>query len=391
MGYQETRAAALDGPPAELHRLLVIEDSPSDAAMLRVQFDEASYAAAEIVVESTLADGLRRLATERYDAVLLDLNLPDSDGIDTFDQISRASGPAAIVVLTGLDDERLAVDAVHRGAQDFLVKGTHRPGELPRAVDHAIRRQRLLDDLRRARDEQLAAKDRFLSHVSHELRSPLSVVHQFASLLLDGIAGSLSEEQREFLGILMRNVGQLRVMIDDLLEVSRVQRGRVAVRCETVDVARLLRESLAAYRLTAEHRQVGLSLDVEELPVILADPERVREVLANVLDNAMRFTPGKGQISVTATRHPDGVCVTVRDTGRGIRREDLERVFEQFYQVNQSDEVSRNGLGLGLYVSRDLIERQGGAMWAESIFGHGTAVSFTLPTTGRRPDREAGQ
>jgi signal transduction histidine kinase len=371
-------------------RLLLIEDSPSDAILSEAQLRDSVFATATIEHESSLAAGLARLEEGGFDAVLVDLGLPDSEGLDTFLRVAEAAGTAAVVVVTGLADARLAEDAVCLGAQDYLIKAGSRPGEFGRAVDYAIRRQRLLDELARARDEQLETKDRFLSHVSHELRSPLSVVHQFASLLFDGVAGPLSADQRDFLGVLIRNVGQLRVMIDDLLEVGRVQRGRLAVDCRALDLRGLLADAVTAYAPAAEHRDIALSLDAGFLPAVVADEERIREVLANVIDNALKFTAPGGSVALEGMADGEGyVRVTARDTGCGVRAEDLDRIFEQFFQAEQSDEVSRHGLGLGLFVCKDLVQRQGGAMWAESTHGQGTAISFTVPMATTDPDSEA--
>src|SRR5664280_1694841 len=271
---------AVGGP----RRLLLIEDSPSDAALLEVQLRESIFADASIDHESTLAGALGRLRESTYDAVLVDLGLPDSDGLETFLSVCEAATPAAMIVITGVNDERLAGEAVRRGAQDYLVKSEYRRGEVVRAVDYAIRRQHALD-------EQLATKDRFLSHVSHELRSPLAVVHQFASLLFDGIGGPLSAEQQELLTVLRCNVDQLKVMIDDLLEVGAGQRVSLPVECQVVALDGLLAESVAAYRPQADQRGIDLALHAEILPDVIADPHRVREVLANVIDNALKFTP----------------------------------------------------------------------------------------------------
>jgi signal transduction histidine kinase len=370
-------------------RLLLIEDSPSDAMIIEAQLRDSVFGSATIERESSLSAGLERLEHGGYDGVLVDLGLPDSDGLATFVSVAEAAGTAAVVVVTGLDDARLAEEAVRLGAQDYLIKSESRPGEFGRAVDYAIRRRRVIDDLERARAEQLEAKDRFLSHVSHELRSPLSVVHQFASLLFDGVAGPLSVDQREFLNVLIRNVGQLRIMIDDLLEVGMVQRGRLVVDCRDLDLRAALADAVAAYHPVAEHRRIALTLDAGLLPTVLADEARLGEVLANVIDNALKFTPDGGSVTVEAVRDDGHVTVAVRDTGRGIRAEDLDRIFEQFFQAAQSDEVSRNGLGLGLYVCRDLIDRQGGAMWAESRVGHGTAIFFTIPVVTMNTEPEA--
>jgi len=360
-------------------RLLVIEDSPSDAMLLEAALQDSVLESATVVCESCLGAGLKRLAEGTFDGVLIDLGLPDSEGIETFSRVLEAAGEAAVVVITGRDDSGLAEEAVRLGAQDYLRKSESRRGEVGRAVDYAIRRQRVLRDLERARDEQLEAKDRFLSHVSHELRSPLSVVYEFGSLLQDGIGGPLSEDQRDIVEVLMRNVAQLKRMIDDLLAVNRVQQGRVTVESQPVAIRDLLAETVAAYRPAADKRGVQLALDAGDLPTVLGDECRLREVLINLVDNALKFTPEGGRITVEGVAEDDCVHVTVRDSGRGIPMDDLDRVFEQFFQVEQGDDVSRNGLGLGLFVCRDLIQRQGGVMWAASVLDHGTAICFTVP------------
>lgn len=363
--------------------LLIIEDSPSDAAMLEADLRDRAMPIGRIDRAKSLREALALLAGTSYDAVLVDLGLPDSDGLETFTEVTAAAGSAAILVVTGFDDSHTAAEAVMAGAQDYLVKDRLRPLEVARAVNYAIQRQRLLDELTRARDDQLAAKDRFLSHVSHELRSPLAVVHQFASLLLDGIGGEVSPEQRELLAVLMRNVLQLKVMIDDLVEVSHSERYEFAVNCEPVAPMDLITESAVAYRPLAERRHVGIEVVETHLPHVSADAARVREVLGNLLDNALKFTPAGGRITVSASVEDGSVRVTVHDTGRGIAAEDLPHIFEQFFQTAQDDEASRGGLGLGLFVSRELILRQGGDMQAESVLGEGTSISFTLPMAVR--------
>jgi signal transduction histidine kinase len=380
------RETSIDVPDAESVdfelgecRLLLVEDSPVDAMLLEVRLREDILLHHSIVERAaTLDQAQQMLDSSAFDAALVDLGLPDSEGLETLAGVVPHLGPAALVVITGRDDAALAEQAVRRGAQDYLVKGDTRTGDVGRAVAYAIRRQRVLDQLQRARDEQLASKNRFLSHISHELRSPLSVVHQFSSLLLDGIGGPLTSDQQEFLTVLMRNVVQLKGMIEDLLDVSRAQTGRLAVCPRAVVLSDLLYDMATAYQFTAQQRGLSLDFEVPALPPVMADPDRVREVVANLVENAFKFTDA-GTITLEATLDVAHVCVTVSDTGSGIRQEDLDRVFEQFFQSGQTDLKGRNGLGLGLFLSRELVERQGGTMRVASRLGHGSTFSFTLP------------
>ena len=357
--------------------------SPADTALLESALRDSSLSTATIEHEPTLDAGLKRLANDWFDGVLLTLDHPERQGLEPFTRVCASAGRAAVVIITERDDVHLAEEAFRLGAQDYLTKSAIRPAEFGRAVGSAIRRQRVLHESLRARDEQLRTRDQFLSHVSHELRSPLSVVHQFASLLIDGVGGPLTADQQDLMAVLMRNTGQLKVMIDDLLEVTRAESGRLRIECHAVELSDLLTETAAAYRPRADLRGIQLTIEFGDLPTALADAERLREVLANLLDNALKFTPDGGRITVEAAQQADTVQVTVRDTGRGIRPEDEERIFRQFVQVEHHNEVSRDGLGLGLYICRDLVERQGGVIWAASKFGSGTAVTFTVPILNR--------
>ena len=367
-------------------RLLVIEGGPGDPMLLEATARDSYLSGASIEHAKSVEAGMARLETDWFDGVLIHLDLPDSASLGSFSRLWGVGGRAALVVPAEHDDAHLAAEVFRLGAQDYLVKSAMRPGDLGRAVDRAIRRQRVLQETERARDAELVAKEQFLSHVSHELRSPLSVVHQFASLLLDGVGGDLSVDQRDFLTVLMRNVGQLRVMIDDLLQVTRADSGRLTVAPQALAIHDLLIEAVAAYRPNAERRHIRLSVATNELPTVVADAERLLEVLTNLLDNALKFTPDGGHIAVEADVQGDKVCVIVRDSGRGIRPEDEDRIFEQFFQAKQYGEESRNGLGLGLYICRDLIERQGGVIWATSNLGHGTEVAFTVPILNKHND-----
>jgi signal transduction histidine kinase len=359
--------------------LLIVVDSESDAARWREHLTSGALAGAETEHARDAYGALARLESRGYDAVLLDMALPDTDGLETLDAVTAVADDAAIIVLTESDEEWLAGEAVRRGAQDHLIKGDRRTGHIASTALHAIRRQRVFAELKAARIEQLAQKDRFLSHVSHELRSPLAVVYQFASLLADGIAGPLSEAQADLVNVVMRNADQLKLMIDDLLQVSHAKRDKVVIDRVVFAPSELVDETVFAFRPIADERKIALACRIRPVPDVIGDPRRVRQIVGNLIDNAIKFTPPGGRIEIATEVTADAVRISVSDTGRGLSREDLPHIFEQFFQGEQSGDVSRNGLGLGLYVCRDLVTRQGGTIEAASEPGLGTSISFTLP------------
>jgi signal transduction histidine kinase len=367
--------------------LLLIEDSTPDARLLEIYLQDG-LPSASVEHERTLAGGLARLADGGVDAVLLDLGLPDSSGIDTFRAVAEAADRIAVVVITGLGDASLAQEAVALGAQDYLVKDAATADGLARAITYAITRQAALRDLEAARRAQLAEKDRFLSHVSHELRTPLAALHQFISLVADETCGPLNLDQRDCLDVAVRNIRQLAVMIDDLLAFGRFQSGKLALRIEPVAIGDLVEECATAFRLTAKERRVDLRTALGPLPVVACDPWRTREVVSNLLDNALKFTPEGGSVTVGADVDGNHVRVTVEDTGRGIKPENCTRVFEQFFQEGDGDTSGRTGLGIGLHLCREYVVRQGGEIRADCCPHGGARLTFTIPIADR-PDEPA--
>lgn len=362
--------------------VLLIEDNQGDADLVRLRLVEAN-SDLHVSCADRLSSGLASLTEEPPALVLLDLNLPDSKGAETFRKVLQKAAGVPVVVLSGRDDEQLAVNAVHQGAQDFLVKGAFDSKQLARAMRYAIERQALLTSLDISRKQQLQFKDQFLSHVSHELRTPLSCIHQFVTILLDELAGPVPPEQREHLETVLRSVNQLRTMIGDLLEATRAESGKLQIKPRCVALGNLIEQAAGMMRAAAQAKKIDLQVALDgQSPAVIADPERILQVLLNLLDNAIKFTPAEGSVVVRAHRaetEPNFAYVAVTDTGRGIPPESKALIFERLYQDVQVIENSRKGLGLGLYIAREIVRLHGGQIWAESQPGQGSTFTLTLP------------
>jgi signal transduction histidine kinase len=362
--------------------ILLIEDNPGDADLVRLRLVEA-HSDVAVSCATRLSAGLASMLVETPAMVLLDLNLPDSHGAETYRKVLQQAPGVPIVVLSGLEDEEMAASAVHQGVQDYLVKGSFDSKQLARAMRYAIERQALLTSLDMSRRQQLQFKNEFLSHVSHELRTPLTCIHQFVSLMLDGLAGNLIPEQREHLETVFRSVNQLRAMITDLLEATRAESGKMSIAPHCVVIGNLIRQSVAMLQATAQAKGVGLEAGLDiRIPFVYADPKRVLQVLTNLIDNAVKFTPSDGSVLVKARlmdADPDFVYISVADTGRGIDPEAKRLIFERLYQDPNSIDDSRKGLGLGLYIAKELVQLHGGKLWVESQLSHGSTFTFTLP------------
>jgi nitrogen-specific signal transduction histidine kinase len=267
--------------------------------------------------------------------------------------------------------------------QDYLIKGNISSKQLERAIRYAVERQGLLRALDIAQKQQLEFKNQFLSHVSHELRTPLTCIHQYVTLILDGLAGPVAPEQSDHLKTVLRSVNQLHAMIRDLLEATRAESGKMRVELRCISLKELVQQAVTMLRPTADGKKIGLEIGLDQrLPLVHADPSRVLEVLINLVDNAIKFTPPEGSVVVKACMveaDPGSVYISVSDTGRGIGPEAKALIFERLYQDPDAVDNSRSGLGLGLFICREIVRLHQGRIWVSSEPGQGSTFTFTLP------------
>jgi len=363
-------------------RILLIEDNPGDQDLVRLRLCE-SQPDLKVDCVPRLSDALASLDRETPSLVLLDLNLPDSRGADTFRKIREKAPNVPVVVLSSQDDEALAIKAVNHGVQDYLIKGDITSKRLEQAMRYAVERQSLVRSQEMARKKQIDFKNQFLSHVSHELRTPLTCIHQYVTLMLDGLAGPLQPDQTDHLKTVLRSVNQLHAMIRDLLEATRAESGKLRVEPRCIALGTLIEQAVAMMNPTAQGKQVGLEVGVDQrIPLVYADPDRILEVLINLMDNAVKFTPAEGAVTVKAClQETDNtvVYVSVCDTGRGISPEAKALIFERLYQDPDSIDDNRAGLGLGLFICRELIRLRQGHITVVSEPGLGSTFTFTVP------------
>jgi signal transduction histidine kinase len=364
-------------------QVLLVEDNAGDARLLREMFSKEPLGSFELSHLTHMVDAEARLARGGVDIVLLDMGLPDGHGLDTLRRARAAAPDVVMIVMTGLEDEALAAQAMKAGAQDYLIKGQIENRALPRALRHAIERQRMQVETELIRKQQLQLRDEFLSHVSHELRSPLTSIYSFSTIIADGLAGETSPQQNEYLQIILRNVRQLQAMIEDLLQVTQAQTGKLTVELQSVSVDEAVDYAVDTLQGAATEKEITLSSDTSaDLPAAYADPTRLRQILTILLDNAIKFTPAGGAVKVGVgpyERAANLLLVEVSDTGCGIDQESAEHIFEHLYQVTDPGRAGRRGLGLGLHIAKDLVTRQGGTIWVESTPQKGSKFFFTLP------------
>ena len=223
-------------------------------------------------------------------------------------------------------------------------------------------------------------KSEFIASVSHELRTPLHTIIGFAELLSEEGVGSLNEKQRRFVHHIQTDSEHLLGLINDVLDLSRIEAGGLVIRTETLSLQTAINEAVNAIRPQASGKQVAVREDTDSrIPHVIADSLRLRQILYNLLSNGVKFTDPGGEVVVTATVDEDFVQITVADTGLGISSEECGRIFDKFYQVGYTTAGVRQGTGLGLTICKQLVEAQCGKIWVESEPGKGSRFHFTLP------------
>lgn len=248
-----------------------------------------------------------------------------------------------------------------------------------------------LEEARRRAESASRAKSEFLASMSHELRSPLHTIIGFTELLDEQLEGPLNDKQKRFVSHIHRDSQHLLTLINDILDLSKIEAGRLEFHRVQFDLAGLVEEAVATVQPRADAKSQTLENHVRPGFLVEADQLRVKQVLLNLLTNAVKFTPEGGHIVVEAGRLGDQVGITVMDTGIGVASENRQAIFDVFYQVGNTTKGVREGTGLGLAISKRLVEEQGGRIWVESTPGEGSRFTFTLPmlTDGTRPAERA--
>jgi signal transduction histidine kinase len=360
---------------SRLRRVLLIEDSADDAVLLRATLATV-HPACSVTLCSCLREGLDALKAAPFDLVLFDPGLPDNRGIDGLRRLRAQAPRVPVVVLTGNDDDRLATEALQAGAQDYIVKGQYEGSMLLRAAHHAMDRAEAIE-LREA--ERL--KSELLAIVSHEMRTPLTVIQENVSLVLEGALGPVAPAQQEFLASAVANCNRLRAMIADLVDTAAIERGALQLQRKPFALVPMLMALAADFRtVLASHGQtLAVDLPDDLTPRVFGDADRLRQAVANLLNNAHKFTPRGGHVTLRARCDGREAHVEVEDDGVGIPRNALDHVFERFFQLGREHGPGLKGAGLGLAIVRHIVERHAGTIVVHSEVGRGSTFRVSLP------------
>jgi two-component system, sensor histidine kinase and response regulator len=378
--------------PDTFMNLLLVEDNPGDARLVTSML--AHNPRVNVQAVGRLADGAAAVERGGLDVVLLDLSLPDCAPADTVKRMAALAPGLPIVVLTGLDDERVSRELVRHGAQDCLLKGSFDERLLMRALRYAIDRKHIQRELAVARDEALAsasARSAFLANMSHEIRTPASAIIGATRMLMDT---PLNAEQREFSEAVWNSARSLLDVINEILDFSKASSGRLRLEEADLSPAAVLESVMQLLAERVRDSPVELTSYVDgEVPVqVRGDPVRLRQVLINLVGNAVKFTE-HGEISVSlrkqaVTDEEATLQFMVKDSGIGIPSEIQSQLFEAFYQGDPSTTRRYGGTGLGLTIAAQLVDLMGGKVGVDSIVGQGSTFWFNFRVR-REPGKDA--
>ena len=372
-------------------QVMIVEDDPDYAMLLELFLSEAKDLDFKVQKFSCLTDAIHGLQTQKADLLILDLTLPDSKGLQTLEKIVETNSSIAVVVMTGLNDEKIAMEALQKGAQDYLIKGELDSRMLIRALLRAIERSKLRVELQKAKEaaeEASKAKGEFLANMSHEIRTPLNGILGMAELIL---ARNLPADLKTDVENLKESAEFLASLLNDVLDFSKIEAGKISLEEILFRPLEIFENSVRNFTPKAQKKNLTLHLDApDSMPTLLGDPGKVRQILNNLLDNAIKFS-SQGEIFLKVKYlPPQTLHIEVKDHGIGILPEKQKIIFDSFTQADASTTRKYGGSGLGLSICSRLIEMMHGKIWVKSSPESGSSffVEFQLKSSKEKPKSE---
>jgi signal transduction histidine kinase len=370
--------------------ILVVDDNDLNRELVVRQLEKQGHEAAQAENGQQAMEMMRQ---RPFDLVLLDIMMPVMNGYQVLEEMQADDELRylPVIVVSAVNEMDSIVRCIELGAEDHL----------PKPVSRVLLRARIMAALekKRWRDRERAylrtieatsvAKSRFITAVAHELKNTITPIRGYTDLLRAGAFGPISEAQAGVLEIMHTNAKRTNALVADLSDISRIESGKLQMDLRPISMAEIVGDVVSAMKAQTEAKNQTVDVAVPaDLPAVQADDVRLAQVLTNLVSNAQKYTPREGTIRIWAEQvvhqcDGDGparfVHVTVEDTGIGIAAEEHEQIFQAFFRSTDQAVVQTPGVGLGLSITRDLVELLGGCIWFESEYGQGTTFHFTMP------------
>ncbi len=373
--------------------VLIVDDDESIRTTLSYILEDKGFSV-DTVRDGTMA--LEKICYKEYSLALLDYKLPDTDGVSLAKKIKREARNIEVIILTGKATMESAIDAVKEDIFDYLLKPVD-PDELIKVIGEALDKQRLikknqelmweLKKKNREMEKLNKFKSGLISMLSHDLRSPMSSLKGFNESFLQGFLGDLSPRQKEVIQTENRVLDSMMELINSLLDMEQIEAGQLRMNKKPCFIIKdVMDPVLERLGILADKKNIDIRVNCgKSLPEIEIDPNRISQVLQNILQNALKFTPENGYIDVSVSEISEGgkIEVRVKDSGKGIASHELNSIFDSFYTQDGETEPYSAGRGLGLTICKEIIKAHDGVIWAESDGENkGSSFIFILPVNG---------
>ena len=353
-------------------RILFIEDDKVYFNLLKVVIESVKNVVFEIVWATNLHDGLEIVKNQRVDIILLDLMLPDSEGLESFKRVYEHAGGTPIIVLSGTTDEQQAMEAVYLGAQDFLIKSQVGIDSLVRCIRYTLARLQVAEYR-----ERLQAITDFTAALAHDLRGPLIGAERTLSGMLSRTDMKLPPDEVALLQVLQANNNFLRQKVDALLEIYRFESEIHNFEVAATDMSEILKTCIADLFELAHTREHKVVVKAQSALIVLGNAQALTQLCTNLLENAIKFSPPGSPIEVKASVVGNKIKIVFKDFGQGIAPDDAQILFKNFWRGGSHTFVP--GSGLGLYLCEKIVRAHGGMISCQSTLGVGSSFVVTLP------------
>ncbi len=366
-------------------KILVVDDKPDNVELL-YQILEDDY---DVISAYNGADCIKLAKEQQPDLIILDVMIPILDGYDVLEILqedeSTSNIPVIFLTASYKDTDRI-VKGLESGAFDYITKPINDEVLLAK-VNSVTRIKKAEDEVKRKNVELERANEKlmeldclkstFIASMSHELMTPLNSIIGFTSTILKGMAGEINEEQRKQLAMVKDSGNHLLALINDIIDLSKIEAGKVEVSNEEFDMSLLVKEMKDFFAIAVKEKNLKISIDMSERLTIIDDERKIKQILINLLANAIKFSD-RGEVEIKVLTKDKMVEIAVTDSGIGIKEEDMEKLFKSFSKVSTGN-GQRGGTGLGLYLSKKIAALLGGEIKVESEYGKGSTFTLTLP------------
>ena len=327
-------------------------------------------------------EAITKVQSQDFDVVLLDIKMPGANGLEVLRYIKKNSAATEVVMMTGMSDVSMAVEAMKLGAREYLTK--------PLDMDQLVPQLRSLLQKRDAEDRIRRLQAEHTARLLYDLHNPIAGLKQSIGYLLKGMAGPLGDHQKELLGYMTNSIDKVILLLNDMMDLTKLEGGRVRLNKGIGNLADSVSKSVQEFQIPIKSNKITLDYLAEpELPPLEYDSEKVEQVLQNFLSNAVKYTPEQGAIVVQVRKvqlvleegqqPADFVMVSVFNSGEGIAKEELPLIFDRYRNVVSGQQNKDQTTGLGLIICQRIVEAHNGKIWVESEAGKGATFFFALP------------